>query len=496
MANDSHPITLFPRQRAAAVQLDSWKQIAGYLKRHETTVRRWEKSEGLPVHRLFHSKLGSLYAYSSELDAWVESRRPDRLADSGPNPVFGRTGEIVPFERPAPQAALPSWPGSFIARGAELATLSRVWEAVRTGCGQLVLVTGEPGIGKTRLAAEFARSVGGRTTVLTGGCEPEMIGPFAPFIEILRRLVRSTPTPTLRPLLRSIAGSVELVQLLPELGKHVRSPRPLVGTTPEGRRYRMFDGFADFLAATSERTPVLVLLEDVQWADQGSLLLLRHLVRSTCGGAILFIVTYRDTALDGTAPTAEILSELRRDPSTTHLALRGLTEDHVGDLIAATTGPETPRWVVSAVAAKAGGNPLFITEMAKHLIETNGPSDAVTLELPETIRGLLDRRLLRLSEATRKLLALASVVGRDFHVSVVEGLAHVSEVAMLDALDEAVAAKIIVEDSRSPGRFSFTHALIREVLYGSMTAARRVRLHHQVAQVIEGQAAGSCRPPT
>jgi tetratricopeptide (TPR) repeat protein len=490
MADDSHPITRLRPQRAPGVPLDSWKQIAGYLKRHVTTVRRWEKHEGLPVHRHFHSKLGSIYANSSELDAWLNTRRSNQSSVTSRKPLFERAGEVVPFERPSPPAVLPSWPGSFIARDAELATLSRAWEAVRSGRGQLVLIAGEPGIGKTRLATEFARSIGDHATVLTGRCELEAIVPFAPFIEVLRRLVRNTPPPAIRQLLKSIDGSVELVQLLPELATHVRSPRTPVVATPEGRRYRMFDAFAEYLAATSLRKPLLVLLEDMHWADHGAILLLRHVVRSTHASAILFIVTCREAAMDATASAGEILSELRRDPSTTRMALRGLADDHVRDLVAATTGPETPRWVTSAIAAKAGGNPLFVIEMAKHLVETNVQSDAVDLELPDTIRDLLERRLLRLSEATRTLLALASVVGREFDMSVLDKLDRVSEVSALDALDEAVAAKVIVEDSRLPGRFSFAHALIRDVLYRSMTGARRVRLHHQIAQVIERQSGG------
>ena len=224
---------------------------------------------------------------------------------------------------------------------------------------------------------EFARSLGDHATVLTGRCEPEAIVPFAPFVEILRGLVRSTPSSTLRPLLRSIDGSAELVQLLPELAKHVRSPRPPVVATPEGRRFRMFEALAEFLTATSQRTPLLVMLEDVHWADRGSMLLLRHLVRSTLAAAILFIITYREAALDDAASAGEILSELWREPSATRMALQGLADDHVRDLIAATIGPETPGWATRVVAAKAGGNPLFIIEMAKHLIETNVRSDAI-----------------------------------------------------------------------------------------------------------------------
>ncbi len=267
MADELGPIRRFPRQRAPGVRLDSWKQIAGYLKKHETTVRRWEKHEGLPVHRHFHSKLGSIYADSNELDAWLETRRPDPPVPSGPKPMFGRA-DIMAFERLCPPAALPSWPGSFIGRDGELATLSETWEAARSGHAQLVLISGESGIGKTRLATEFARSLGDRATVLTGRCEPEAIVPFAPFIQILRALVRGTSTSRLRSLLRSIDGSAELVQLLPELAKHVRS-RTSVVATPEGRRFRMFEALAELLSATSQRNPLLVMLEDVHWAIAG-----------------------------------------------------------------------------------------------------------------------------------------------------------------------------------------------------------------------------------
>jgi tetratricopeptide (TPR) repeat protein len=483
-------------------RLDSWKEIAGYLNRHVTTVRRWERQEALPVHRHLHAKLGSIYAYTHELDTWFESRRRDESR------FFDATASDTPAtpERlPAPPslAALPSEAVPLSGRDGEMKLLERAWDLACREQQQIVLISGEPGVGKTRLALEFARSMAKRSTVLVGRCDREALVPFAPWVTILQWLVRATPAQTLRRRLSEIEGSIELAQIAPEITRRTHLAEEPVSATPEGHRYRMFEACSELLVATSRGGPVLLVVEDVHWADRGSLLLLRYVVRSTRGAAICIIVTYRDEEPEFATESQEALDDLRREHSTTRIALASLSEDDVRRVVQSWIGREPPAWLTSFVVKHTEGNPLFVTEMLRHLEETGGltrldGSEAMAsiadLGLPEGARQLIARRLGRLSPTTHRLLTLAAVIGREFRLSVLEALVDLSEDAVLDAMDEALTAKIITEEPETPGSFSFTHTLIRETLYRGIAAARRVRLHYRIADALERQSATN-KPP-
>lgn len=383
----------------------------------------------------------------------------------------------------------------FIGRDTELRSLGAAWDAGRRLRQQLVLITGEPGIGKTRLAFEFARFVSREGTVLVGRCDTEALVPYAPFIEILDWLLQICPAPTLREWLASIDGSIELAQLVPEIAAQLHATSEAVPSTAEGRRYRMFEAFTRLLHSASRSRPILLVLEDMHWADRGSMLLLRHLVRSPREAAICTVVTFCDPELQRTQSSGEILADLRHEPSATRVVLGALSEDHIRRFVDRWTGESAAPHLIRFVAESTQGNPLFMTEVLRHLSETDAMKRLVTLGttatladfgVPDSVRELIARRLSRLSETCKRLLTLASVIGREFNLSVVEPLAQLPEHAVLDGMDEAVAARIIQEVA-PPGRFSFTHPIIRETLYSQQTAARRVRLHHSVAETIERQ---------
>ena len=473
-------------------RLDSWKEVAAYLKRHVATVRRWEKCEGLPIHRHMHAKLGSVYAYASELDTWFEGRRPDctpRACGSASRAERALSARLPP---PPPIAAMPAWPVAIVGRDAELRRLAGTWGEACRGRRQLVFIAGDAGAGKSRLAFEFARSVAAEATLLLGQSDRDAATPFAPFVAILQWLVRATPPGTLRKYLTGIGGSVELARFVPQIARLVsRGPEADVASA-EGQRYRMFEAFAELLRASSDAAPLLLLVEDVHRADRDSLQLLRHLSRSLADAAICIVVTCREP--EAGPASRDILDDLCREVSATRIVLGGLAEDDVSRFVAfwlrRDPSPSLPRFL----ARITEGNPLFIGEMLRHLEETRRlglaietPSTVAELGLPESIRELIGRRLSRLSEASHHLLTLASVLGREFNLSVVERLTELPEALVLGAIDEAVAARIIVEDACIPGRFSFTHTLIRETLYGGLTLSRRVRLHHRIGEALERQ---------
>jgi len=482
-------------------RLDSWKEIASYVNRHVTTVRRWEQQEGLPVHRHLHAKLGSIYAYARELDTWLDSRRKEEVA---PAPAPSPDSSVLPVPLPAPPSlvALATSPIPLVGRDAELRSLEEAWSLAREGYQQLVLLAGEPGIGKSRLAMEFARSTAKRATVLVGRCDREALVPFAPFVTMLQWLVRVTPAQTLRSRLAEIDGALELSQIAPEIGRRVHLAEQPVAASVEGHRYRLFEAFAQLLVATTRESPILLIFEDAHWADQGSMLFLRHLIRSTRAAAICIVVTSRENEPHASGP-GEILEDLRRECSATRLTLGGLREEHVRSVIQSWVGRRTPSWLIPFVIQNTEGNPLFITEMLRHLEDAgdlarlddaDAPASLADFGLPEGIRELIGHRLDRLSQRTRTLLTTAAVVGREFSLSVVELLTELPEDAVLDAMDEALAARIITEEPGVPGSFSFAHTLLRETLYTGITAARRVRLHYRIAVALE-QLPGTGRRP-
>jgi tetratricopeptide (TPR) repeat protein len=474
-------------------RLDSWKEIASYLDRHVTTVRRWEREEGLPVHRHVHSKLGSIYAYAHELDTWFGSRRREVVTIESERPSALAPDRLPP----PPSVASAPRPIVFSGRAIELQTLQELWDLACRERQQVALISGPAGVGKTSVATEFARGIAGSATVLTGRCDREALAPFAPFIAIVEWLVRASPPSLLRRLVTDIDGNDELAQLVPELTTRIQLPVTPTSTTVEGQRYRMFEACAQLLVAISRRGPVLVVIDDIQWADRGSMLMLRHLIRATRDAALLFIVTCRDDERDRQTESHDILEDLAREHELIRLPLKTLAEDDVRRMIEGWIRRPAAPSLVRFVMHYSEGNALFVTEMLRHLTETEAlasfesSNEAMLLPdigIPTGIRDLISRRLDRLTALTLRLLTLAAVMGREFRLSVIEALADVGEDAVLDAMDEALAARLVTESPGAPGHFSFSHALIRETLYGRISAARRVRLHHRIALTLERHA--------
>ena len=478
-------------QESRGKRLESWKEIAGYLNRHVTTIRRWEKGEGLPVHRHRHAKLGSIYAYTRELDAWFESRR--EVVDEA-----AATGAADTSERLAPGPLLIGGGSDalhLIGRDEQINVLQSCWKRAARGDQQIAVISGEPGVGKTRLAHEFARSVGRHATVLAGRCDREPLVAYAPWVAILQRMIRTTPAQALRRHLAGTEASSELADIVPEIRARIHVGTP-GSATPEGRRYRLFDAVSQLLASASQSVPILLVIDDLHWVDQGSLLLLRHVIRGTREAALCIVLTHRNDVPEWSPDFRDLVESLRREHRPARIALHRLPDDDVRAMIEEWTGHDSPPALTRLVARHTEGNALFVVEMLKHLDEVGaltGPEKweaPMTLEdigLPEGIRQLIRRRLDRLGRTTNRLLTIAAVVGREFRLSIIENLVDVGEDAVLDAMDEALAAGIVSEEPGGPGRFSFTHTLIREVLYTSITAARRVRLHHRIATAIEHQ---------
>jgi DNA-binding winged helix-turn-helix (wHTH) protein/tetratricopeptide (TPR) repeat protein len=407
---------------------------------------------------------------------------------------------------PPPPSLVATASVDFVGREADLAQIQDVWQRAKDGRHQLLLVAGEPGIGKTRLLLEFARNRAAEgTTVLMGYCDEENLVPYQPFVECLNWYFRHCPEVELRGQLVTIGGGGELAAFVPELRNRIPdlpSPLPM---DPEGQRYRLFEAVAGMLAAASRARPMLLLFDDLHWADRPTLLLLRHVMRSASMASFAIVVTYRESELDRTHPLAEMLITLRRERGITRLALRGLKITHVKALVNSIVGPNAPSQLSQVVMDSTDGNPFFATEMLQHLKET-GAIARVTgmtgrtieigdLGLSEGIKEVIGQRLSRLSEACNLLLSIASVIGREFDATLLEAIADLPSSEPLDAIEDAIRAQLVSESQEVSGRFEFMHALIREALYSELSSPRRVRLHRRVADAIERLTQNMPNPP-
>jgi predicted ATPase/class 3 adenylate cyclase len=382
-------------------------------------------------------------------------------------------------------------------RAGEEATIERCWIAGKRGQRQIVLLAGEPGIGKTRLAMEAGR-IAHRdgAVVLFGSCDEDIGYPYRPFVEALRHYVLNARDDVLLQHVQDHNG--ELLRIVPTLAERVPGvPKPQMADA-ESERYLMFEAVAGLLALASHQSPILLILDDLQWAGMPELLLLKHILRSTMPMNLLVIGTYRDTELSRTHPLTPVLADLRRDVAFERIALRGLDEEGVVDFVAAAAGHELDEIQLAlarAISRDTEGSPLFVGEVLRNLMESGAAfrqgerwqvsGDIQNLGIPEGVKEAIGRRLSRLSATTNKILSLASVIGREFDLVLLKQIAGTSEDALLDAIDEAESAALVVKIASDLNRYVFTHVLVRTTLYDELNPTRRARMHERVGGALE-----------
>ncbi|MEJ8858600.1 AAA family ATPase [Variovorax robiniae] len=400
-------------------------------------------------------------------------------------------GDATPSpQRPSSRAA-----GLFVGRRQEIAQLAKALDNARKGRGQVVLLAGSGGMGKTRLVQEMAAHAEAQgVSVLWGRClEEPGAPPYWPWRQLIRGYLRGSGDPRQAETLGT--GLADIASIVPEVAQAVplQPPDAHAETVDTAQsRFQLFDAVAGFWRRAARRMPQVLIFEDLHWADATSLRLFAFLVTELEDSALLLIGTYRDTELSRQHPLFDTLGELARSPVLRRIELAGLSERETQEFIAAASGGAAGAHLADAIHARTEGHPLFLEETMRYMTETRAPNasgsmDDLLQKIPTGVREVIGKRLNRLSVPASRLLSIAACIGRVFELELLAQLdTDKSEDDVLEALEEALAVRLIEPVPQSQ-QFRFSHALIRECIYDEMLGLRRARLHLRIAEILEAR---------
>jgi len=386
---------------------------------------------------------------------------------------------------------------TFVGREGELEALSRLLELAQAGASSIAMLVGEAGIGKTRTARELASEALRRgARVLWGRCfEDAWPRPYGLWVEALGGYARDLGHERLIELVGP--GAVVLGRLMPELSAASEHARPSTEVASRQEWIWLREIVVALLMATARERPLVLVLDDLHWADRDSLALLRYLV-ATMGGAnvgLLLVGIYRDSDLDDGHPLSDVLAELARATDYDRILLRGLAEDAVARYLAVAADGEPPRELARLIWTETGGNPFYVRELLRHLIEEGKligqhavspvPNDS-RLGLPDGVRHVVGRRVASLSTNTQAILRVAAAFPHGFEIRVFRLLVDRPDEVLLDSLDEATRAGLIRAVVGQRGLYRFAHAIVRHAVYDGLGVTRRARLHFRIAETLAG----------
>lgn len=463
---------------------EAMRRESGYFGTPIVTARRLCDRAG--AGQIFCSKL---------IQDFLAARRGFEFRDLGNLQLKGleapvSTSEVI-YERNDAAALLNRTP--FVGREAQVQRLTAKLEETCNGRGSVAMLLGEPGIGKTRMLEEFsdlAREHG--AIVLRGACyDGEWQRPYGPFAEILLDYSRKANPDELKFLETSAPTLARITPALRDRLGHIVEP---VAVDKDEERFRLFDAVSQLLIEISQRRPLVVVVDDLHWADRGTVAMLSHVAHFVPGNPILLIGAYRDAEVDRKHPLMGAVTAIRRLRNSESLQLKGLGSEEVTDLLGIIGDEKPPPELVSALTAETGGNPFFIREVLLHLREEgkilsqgqgwNLPAGRLELGVTEGVREVVRQRLLRLSDEANRLLTVGAAFNGAFNFEVAAAVAELDEQAALAALDEALEAQLLRPGVRAD-TFDFTHALIRHTLYEEQNPSRRVRQHRRIAEQME-----------
>ena len=402
-----------------------------------------------------------------------------------------RLHQVTPGEKKEPARVLPTG-GGFVDREQERLDLRMVLDRAATGSGSTVFLAGEPGVGASRLASEVASEYAAKGwLVLSGRCLEQDGAPYEPFREVLAAAVTASTARTLHEAVGS-HGPL-LARLAPSLRQKVRGMPAATEPAADHLREQLFKAVFGFLTGIQGAKPLLVVLDDLQWADEATVLLLRDLAERVSGGHVVVLGTYWDTELDSGRPFGTVLSRLLRRRRAQRLPVGRLSDREVERLAAGMAETTLTPVQLIGIQAATEGNPLFVEHSLLYLAESEsmlgggGRAQASfteeDLELAQSVRGLIGRRLQRLSEPAQRMLVAAAVIGRDFDAELLEAFGELSGHELRDALEEATRARFLV--TAGAGQHRFAHDLVRQRVLAPLQLPRLQAYHLAVADTLE-----------
>ena len=422
--------------------------------------------------------------------AFVEELAGDDTIHARSTIATAATNALPERMREAPATA-------YVGRVAERERLVELWGHARAGALRLALIGGDAGVGKTRLSTELALELhGDGATVLYGRCDEDLGVPYQPWVEALRHLVNESSRTMLETHVRSHRGDVG--RLVPALGDRIPELASPSQSDPETERYLLYNAVAGMLEEAGKRAPLLLILDDLHWADAPTLSLLRYIVAARSSMALMIAATYRDSELPPSHPLTALLAALHREQGVERIELSGLGVEDVVALMEAAAGHQLDkdgRELAGEIARETDGNPFFTGELLRHLTESGAlvqedgrwrlTGELAELGLPQSVREVLRQRVERLGSEARPVLSAAAVIGRDFDLELLLSVVDLPQTQVLDLLEEAVAASLLKETRNRAGHFTFAHALVEHALYDDLSATRRALLHRRTAEALE-----------
>lgn len=387
--------------------------------------------------------------------------------------------------------------GRLVGREREMAEASAFWKQALNGQSHVLLLSGEPGIGKSRLVRELvALAEVSRALVLKAECYAEGGAPYAPIAQMIRTLLQNPAWAGIEALDLPNYVLADLVTLSPDLRAQYPHVLPNPSIDPQSEQHRLFESVVAAMTALAARAPVLLVLEDVHWADSGTLFLLRHLARRTPAQRLLIMLTYREVEIDETCCLPDVLHDLNRERLATRIKLTRLTREQTQKLLEVMFGEDISPELLEGLYRETEGNPFFLEEVCKALLEDGQiyfaegrwQRPAVSeLRIPQSVRVTIQSRLGKLPTPAQEALRLAAVLGREFDFDILHSASGLSEDVLIEAMESATRAQII-EEARANGHgltFAFAHSLIPSTLRESMSGPRLRVLHRRAAAAVE-----------